>query len=884
MQDAPPQPVRLVDYQPSAYLIDTVDLHFSLTEGTCTVRSELMMRRNPQVPPAPLVLDGQELELVEIALGGTRLEKDAYRVDASHLTLFENESPAAQEPFCLTIVTQIEPHKNTALEGLYRSGDLFCTQCEAEGFRKITYYLDRPDVMAKFTTTIEAERARCPVLLSNGNPIEHGENDEGRHWVTWEDPFPKPAYLFALVAGNLSSHDDRFTTRSGREVDLKIYVEPHNIDKCAHAMDSLKRSMTWDEDVYGLEYDLDIFMIVAVDTFNMGAMENKGLNVFNSKYVLADPATATDTDYRNIEAIIAHEYFHNWTGNRVTCRDWFQLSLKEGLTVFRDQQFSADMGSAGLTRIGDARVLRTAQFREDAGPTAHPVRPHSYFEINNFYTVTVYNKGAEVVRMIHRLLGPVRFRAGIDLYFERHDGQAVTTDDFVAAMEGASGIDLSQFRRWYEQAGTPTVTVETEYAPEEQRFTLHLSQATEPSADGSPKEPFHIPISVGLLQRDGTPIALPGADRDTGTVTLELTTSEASFEFQGIPTAPVASVLREFSAPVKLSYQRDETELAFLQSADSDPFNRWDAGQTYATALMLRNVERHQSGLPFEPDPAFSEALRAILSSEKLDRALAAEMLILPSESYLAESMDIIDPDALHAVRQHLRRVLATELRDELFSTYRACKGNAPYRFETGAVADRSLKNAALGLLMELDDEEVHSECEAQFGEADNMTDRIAALSMLAERGGQTRADVLARFEQEWEDDPLVLDKWFTLQAMSSRPETLGEVQKLLAHPKFEYTNPNRVRALIGAFCHGNQVRFHDRTGEGYRFLSNQLVVLDRLNPQVAARLAGAFLPWRKFDVVRAREMEVVMRDLLEKPGLSNDCLEILSKALSASP
>ena len=882
MQDVSPQPVRLADYQPSSYLIDTVDLHFLLTETTCTVRSELAMRRNPAAPQAPLVLDGQGLELTAVALDGVDLAPGAYQVDANHLTLFAQEPEAAPDSFRLKIVTRIEPHKNTALEGLYRSGDMFCTQCEAEGFRKITYYLDRPDVMAKFTTTVDAERRRYPVLLSNGNPIASGER-EGRHWVTWEDPFPKPAYLFALVAGDLLSHNDSFTTRSGREVELKIFVEPHNIEKCGHAMDSLKRSMKWDEDVYGLEYDLDIFMIVAVDTFNMGAMENKGLNIFNSKYVLADPSTATDTDYRNIEAIIAHEYFHNWTGNRVTCRDWFQLSLKEGLTVFRDQQFSADMGSAGLTRIGDARVLRTAQFKEDAGPTAHPVRPNSYLEINNFYTVTVYNKGAEVVRMIHRLLGPTRFRAGIDCYFERHDGQAVTTDDFVAAMEAASGIDLSQFRRWYQQAGTPTVTVETEYAPDAERFTLHLKQATDPSADGSPKEPFHIPISVGLLQRDGTPVPLPGAEPETGTVTLELCSAEASFDFEGISAPPIASVLREFSAPVKLDFKRDETELAFLQGADPDPFNRWDAGQTYAAALMLRNVARYQDGLPFETEPGFSGALRAALTAPKLDRALAAEMLVLPSESYLAEAMEVVDPDALHAVRQSLRRELANDLHDELITLFHACKSNAPYRFETSAVADRSLKNAALGLLMELDDPDVHRECEAQFADADNMTDRIAALGMLAERGGTARENALRQFEQQWQNDPLVLDKWFTIQAISSRPDTLENVRDLLAHAKFDLTNPNRVRALVGAFSHGNPVRFHTRTGEGYRFLAEQIIRLDPLNPQVAARFVSAFLPWRKFDAARVREMEVVMRDLLERPGLSNDSLEILSKALSAS-
>lgn len=881
MQDVVQQPTRLSDYRPSTFLIDSVNLHFHLTETVCTVKSQLRMRHDPNESLEPLVLHGTELVLLDIALDGDAVPPDKLHLTEEQLTLFPDNPEALPAVFQLEITTQIEPHKNTALEGLYRSGKIFCTQCEAEGFRKITYYLDRPDVMAKFTTTIDASRADYPVLLSNGNCIAEGKNGPHRHWVKWEDPFPKPAYLFALVAGDLKSHDDHFKTSSGRDVALKIFVEPHNIDKCKHAMNSLKRAMRWDEEVYGLEYDLNIFMIVAVDAFNMGAMENKGLNIFNSKYVLADAATATDTDYENIEAIIAHEYFHNWTGNRVTCRDWFQLSLKEGLTVFRDQQFSADMGSASVTRIRDARVLRTAQFKEDAGPTAHPVRPSSYSEINNFYTVTVYNKGAEVVRMIHRLLGPGAFRAGIDCYFERHDGQAVTTDDFVAAMEAASGIDLVQFRRWYEQAGTPTLSVKADFSEEESRLTLHLSQSTEPSADGSPKRPFHIPVAVGLVSQEGIPIDLPGGDPETKSVILELKTRQASFEFQNIRSRPVVSVLRGFSAPVKLNFERSTEELVFLQGADPDPFSRWDASQTYATALMRGNVKRVNEGAPLETDPAFSDALRTMLLTDGLDRSLAAEILTLPSESFIAESLDPVDPDIIHEVRQHLRHTLASDLYDVLFASFQQCKSDAPYRFETSYTADRSFKNATLGLLMELDDSQVLAECNSQFSNANNMTDRIAALTMLAERNGPERESALASFERQWRNDPLALDKWFTVQAMSSRSETLRDIQQLLTHPKFEFTNPNRVRALIGAFSHGNQVRFHVKDGAGYRFLGEQIAVLDPINPQAAARLTAAFLPWRKFDSSRAQQMEFVMRHLLEQPDLSKDCVEILTKALN---
>lgn len=879
MQDPLPKITHLSAYRAPLFTIDTMVLRFELADHSCVVDCRLSIQRSKQGHldhHEPLILDGQELELLSLAIDGRELEAAQYHIGVEHLTVYN--VPAQ---FTLDVRTRIEPHNNTSLEGLYRSGEMYCTQCEAEGFRKITYHLDRPDVMARYSTTIVADARRYPVLLSNGNCTGRGLAEDGRHWATWEDPFPKPSYLFALVAGNLVCAEDSYATRSGRTVSLQIFVEPHNVGKSAHAMASLKRAMRWDEEVYGLEYDLDIFMIVAVDSFNMGAMENKGLNVFNSKYVLADAETATDSDFKNIESIIAHEYFHNWTGNRVTCRDWFQLSLKEGLTVFRDQEFSADVGSPALTRISDVRVLRTAQFKEDAGPTAHPVRPSSYLEINNFYTVTVYNKGAEVVRMIHTLLGPERFRAGMDRYFERHDGQAVTTDDFVGAMESVSDLDLTQFRRWYTQAGTPVVKVATHYDPGASRYTITLSQHCDETPDGSPKEPFHIPIAVGLITSDGQSIAITDDPKRPHTKTLELTEPQQSYSFDGIPAQPVASVLRAFSAPTRLDFPRADHELAFLLGSDPDSFNRWDAAQEYSERLMLRAIPRWQAGHSLQPDNAYLDAVGAVLSAPDLDRALAAEMLTLPAESYIAERMHTVDPDAIHAVRRWLRRSIAQHLHSELEATYGACKSNAPYAFEVGAVANRMLKNVALGYLMECDSG-AEATCESQFDGADNMTDRIAALGLLSLTDTAARTRSLATFEKLWQHDPLVLDKWFTLQATSPLSGAIRHVKALMNHRGYDGTNPNRVRSLIGAFCQGNQVRFHAASGEGYEFLGDQLITLDRLNPQIAARLAGGFLRWRKFDRARQTLMETQIQRVLASPGLSKDCLEILSKTLKA--
>ncbi|NIR31609.1 MAG: aminopeptidase N [Gammaproteobacteria bacterium] len=877
-----PQPIHLKDYTPPDYLIDEVALHFDLGEEFTRVHSRLSVRRNPErgKDAPPLVLDGQDLVLEGIALDGESLATDRYTVDDERLTV--REVPAR---FSLDVQTRIEPQNNTSLEGLYKSSGVFCTQCEAEGFRRITYFIDRPDVMARYTTTIVADRDRYPVLLSNGNPIEQGQAEGNRHWVKWEDPFRKPSYLFALVAGDLACVHDTFVTHSGREIRLRIFVQKHNADKCEHAMQALKKAMQWDEQVFGLECDLDVYMIVAVDDFNMGAMENKGLNVFNSKYVLARPDTATDTDYVNIESVIAHEYFHNWTGNRVTCRDWFQLSLKEGLTVFREQEFSADTFSRGLRRIQEVRLLRTHQFPEDAGPMAHPVRPASYIEISNFYTPTVYNKGAEVIRMIHTLLGGEGFRKGMDLYFQRHDGQAVTTDDFVQAMHDASGVDLTQFRLWYEQAGTPELTVRGRYDAREKTYTLAVKQYCPPTPGQPRKKPFHVPLAMGLVDPDGgdVPLRLDGEPSSAARQTrvLSLRDESAEFRFVDVPRPPVPSLLRDFSAPVKLRVERPETELAFLLAHDSDPFNRWDAGQTYATGLMLRLIAEHQAGRPLAPDANFTRAVGRTLTGGETDRALVAEALTLPTETWLAEQMKVVDVEAIHHVRRFVRRNLARDLREEWLRAYTECPSLGPYRFGPEEAGRRSLKNLALAHLAELEEPEMTTRCVDQFRSADNMTDSMAALAVLAQHECPEREEALAAFHEHWKDDALVLDKWFTIQATSRLPDTLQRVRALMEHPAFHLKNPNKVRALIGAFCHANPVRFHDASGEGYRFLAERVLELDPLNPQIAARLLGALNRWRRYDEHRQGLMKAELERILAAPGLSRDTYEIASKALS---
>ncbi len=873
------QTVCLKDYRPPEFRIETAELYFDLHETGTTVRSRLFIERDARTPPShPLVLNGEGLELVSVALDGRTLTPGEYRVDEEGLTV-----PGVPARFALEIENRVHPADNTALEGLYVSGGNFCTQCEAEGFRRITYFLDRPDVMARYTTTLVADRARCPVLLSNGNPAAHGELADGRHWVRWEDPFPKPSYLFALVGGDLAWIEDEFTTRSGRKVRLRLYVQRHNLDKCAHAMECLKRAMRWDEEAYGREYDLDLFMIVAVDDFNMGAMENKGLNIFNSACVLASPETATDDDFQAILGVVGHEYFHNWSGNRVTCRDWFQLSLKEGFTVFRDQEFSAEMASRGVERIRDVNALRNAQFREDAGPMAHPVRPESYQEISNFYTATVYLKGAEVVRMLRNLLGAEGFRRGADLYFERHDGRAVTTDDFVCAMEDAAGADLAQFRLWYSQAGSPELHVERRYDPGAGTCTLTVRQDCPPTPGQPEKAPFHIPLAVGLLTRDGRelPLCLAGeAHPVAGTRVLELRREVETFVFTGITEEPVVSLLRGFSAPVKVHMERDDEELAFLMAHDTDPFSRWDAGQELAVKVLLRLMEAQRSGADLVADPVLVEAFRRSLLDAEADRAFLARLLTLPSEDYVAESLDRIDPAAVHEAHRFLRRALAKALHEPLLETYRSLGESGPYRIDPESVGRRSLRNLCLGYLMQGDDPQAVPLCLDQFHSGTNMTDVLAALSALARSERPEREPALEEFYERWKDDPLVVDKWFAIQASAPLPDALERVRTLTRHPAFNPRNPNKVRALLGAFCQGNPARFHARDGAGYAFLGDWILELDPINPQVAARLVRVLSRWRRYEPRLGELMRAQLERVLAAPDLSRDTYEIASKSL----
>ncbi len=875
-----PEPIRLEDYRPPDWLVDRVELDFALGEAATEVTARLAVRRNPDAEAGmrPLVLDGQELELLGLEVDGLPLGANRYARDDDHLTLHDL-------PDACSVLTRvrIEPERNTALEGLYVSNGVFCTQCEPEGFRKITYFPDRPDVMARYRVRIAADRERYPVLLANGNPIEAGALAAGRHFVLWEDPFPKPAYLFALVAGRLAKLEDRFTTRSGREVTLQIYTEPAEIDKCAHAMASLKKAMRWDEDRFQLEYDLDQFMIVAVSDFNFGAMENKGLNIFNTKYVLAKPASATDADYLGIESVVAHEYFHNWTGDRVTCRDWFQLSLKEGLTVFRDQEFTSDLHSRAVKRIADVRRLRASQFLEDAGPLAHPVRPESYVEINNFYTTTVYEKGAEVIRMLHTLIGEAAFQEGMRRYFERHDGQAVTCEDFVAAMADASGKDLGQFRRWYSQAGTPRLAVKGAYDPEARSYTLTVRQATAPTPGQPEKQPLVIPLAIGLLDHGGRelPVQLAGEPAAVGTSrVLELKEAEQSFTFQQVPEAPALSLLRGFSAPVVLESDADDASLRFLMAHDPDPFVRWESGQAYGLQLMLDLVARRRRGQALALDDGLAQAFRATLRDGRLDHAFRAQALSLPSETHVGQQMAEIDVEGVHAVREFLRQALGRSLHGDWLETYHALQSREPYRFEAGEVGRRALRNLALGYLMAAEGEAGRSLCLAQFQNADNMTDTIAALDLLAESDLAERPQALADFYARWRDDALVIDKWFALQAVAQRPDAVEVVAGLLGHEAFTLKNPNRVRALIGAFAAGNPTGFHRADGSGYALIADHVLELDPRNPQVAARLAKAFDRWRRYDPKRQARMQTQLERILAAPKLSRDVYEIASKSL----
>ena len=881
------------DYAPPSFWVETIDIGFDLDPEATRVVARTVLRRNADSASRELVLHGEDLTLVALRMNGRALGKRQYRLLPGQLII---DNPP--DEVTLEIETRIHPNRNTSLMGLYVSNGNFFTQCEAEGFRKITYFPDRPDVMAKYRVMLRADKARYPVLLSNGNLIEQGDLGDGRHYALWEDPFRKPSYLFALVAGQLVCEEQTLRVRSGREVLLQVWVEEGNLDKTSHAMESLVRSIRWDEERFGLELDLDRFMIVAVGDFNMGAMENKGLNIFNTKYVLANPRIATDADYSNIESVVAHEYFHNWTGNRVTCRDWFQLSLKEGLTVFRDQEFSADMmgsdSGRAVKRIEDVRVLRAAQFPEDAGPMAHPVRPDAYVEINNFYTLTIYEKGAEVVRMLQTLLGREGFRRGMDLYFSRHDGQAVTCDDFRRAMGDANQRDLSQFERWYSQAGTPRVSVTSHYDAAAQTYTLTLTQHCPLTPGQDQKLAMHIPVAVGLLDAQGRDLPLQRATASgpeeievhtaRTTDVLELTDFTQQFTFTGIEQPPVPSLLRNFSAPVVLDYDYSDDELAFLLAHDSDPFNRWEAGQRLATRRLLALADTLISDdLRYHltaQDQLLADALRKLLCDTSLDPAFRDLVLSLPSEGMLAEQVSIIDPQAIHRARRALRRQLARALRNDLFDVYQANQTPGAYSPDPVHAGRRALRNNALGYLAELDDAQSHALMQAQLDHAANMTDRIAALTAIVHHQAPGTDEALRNFYEDFEEEALVIDKWFSLQAASPAID-VKQVRQLMRHPAFTLKNPNRARSLLFAFCNSNPARFHAADGSGHALWAEQVIALDAINPQVAARLARTLDRWRKYTPGLQQSMHEALLTVSATKKLSNDVAEVIGKALT---
>mgnify|MGYP001041923899 CR=1 FL=1 len=866
-----PQAKYRHDYRAPDYLISDIDLTFDL-DATKTVVTAVSQVSRQGASEVPLKLDGEELTLVSLHVNDQPWNE--YQQEERHLVI-----SGLPEQFTLRIVNEISPSANTALEGLYQSGDALCTQCEAEGFRHITWYLDRPDVLARFTTKLIADKTKYPFLLSNGNRIDQGELENGRHWVQWQDPFPKPCYLFALVAGDFDVLRDTFTTRSGREVALELFVDHGNLDRAPWAMTSLKNSMKWDETRFALEYDLDIYMIVAVDFFNMGAMENKGLNVFNSKYVLARTDTATDKDYLDIERVIGHEYFHNWTGNRVTCRDWFQLSLKEGLTVFRDQEFSSDLGSRAVNRINNVRTMRGLQFAEDASPMAHPIRPDQVIEMNNFYTLTVYEKGAEVIRMLHTLLGEENFQKGMQLYFERHDGSAATCDDFVQAMEDASNVDLSHFRRWYSQSGTPVVTVRDDFDAENSQYTLTISQQTPPTAEQPEKAPLHIPFDIELYDSEGQVIALQKGGHPVHHV-LNVTEAEQSFIFDNITTPPIPSLLREFSAPVKLEYKWSDQQLTFLMRHARNDFSRWDAAQSLLAIWIKLNVARYQQGQPLSLPIHVADAFRGILLDEHIDPALAAEILTLPSATEIAELFEIIDPIAIVAVREALTRTLATELADEFLAVYNANKLDA-YRVDHADIGKRTLRNACLRYLAFGDEALAVKLVSQQYHHADNMTDALAALSAAVAAQLPCRDALMQEYDDKWHQDGLVMDKWFVLQSTSPAENVLETVRGLLNHRSFTLSNPNRIRSLIGAFASSNPAAFHAEDGSGYAFMVEMLTELNSRNPQVASRLIEPLIRLKRYDEKRQALMRSALEQLKGLPNLSGDLYEKIVKALA---
>jgi aminopeptidase N len=860
--EAPPAPthnvIRREDYCPPDWLVPELRLDFDLGTATTMVRATLSVERNGE-HGRPLKLDGDELELISVRVDG---QSGEFRMDGPALIV-----DLAGDRATVETEVAIHPEANTKLMGLYASGGMLCTQCEAEGFRRITFFPDRPDVLSKYRVRMEGDATAFPILLSNGNRVAHGEAENGRHWAEWEDPFPKPCYLFALVAGDLKANRDSFTTMSGRKVDLFIWVREADLPRTQHAMDSLKLAMAWDEKVYGREYDLDLFNIVAVSDFNMGAMENKSLNIFNSAYVLADQETATDADFDNIARVVAHEYFHNWSGDRVTCRDWFQLSLKEGFTVFRDQSFSADVGSPAVKRIEDVRVLRAVQFPEDQGPLAHAVRPNSYIEISNFYTATVYNKGAELIRMFHTVLGAEKFRKGTDLYFERHDGEAATCDDFVKALEDGSGEDLSAFKIWYSQAGTPKVFARLDHDAAARRATLYLEQHENPTPGQPAKQPMPIPLKTALIGEESGAEICPER-------LIIFDQAQQSVTFDNVTETPLLSINRQFSAPVVLSADRKAGELERLAQTDTDSFARYEAIQE----LMMGALTAGARGEAVDAEPVIT-AVAATLKSNALDPAFKAEAVLVPSETLIAERMDMVDPDAIHASREELRRQIGTTLSDDLLAAHRS-DGVSGDDLSPHAKGVRRLRTVALGLLAGSDEAQAAGLAKAQFDRADNMTDRQGALGVLVSTHAPERQAALDAFYARFKDDPLVLDKWFALQAAAQRADTVDQVLKLAQHPDFTMTNPNRLRSLAGTFG-GNHWAFHAADGRGYQFLADTIIAADRINPQIAARMVPSFGRWRRFEPKRSAMMKAALERIVANPGLSKDVFEQASKSLA---
>lgn len=870
--------IYLKDYKSPAFTVESVNLDFNLNEDNCQVRTKSWIKKS--LPEAGLRLNGEDFKLVSVKINGQALESNQYKVTNDELIV-----PEVPNEFTLEVETQLQPQNNTSLEGLYKSNGIFCTQCEAQGFRKITYFFDRPDVMTSYSVTIEADKAKYPVLLSNGDRVKTNDLGNGRHKAFWRDPHKKPCYLFALVAGDMGVIRDTFTTQTGRKVNLEVYAAHGKQERCKHAMASLKKSMKWDEEAFGLEYDLNDYMIVAIDDFNAGAMENKGLNIFNSRLVLADSTSATDHDFHSIESVVAHEYFHNWTGNRVTLRDWFQLSLKEGLTVFRDQEFSADMTDRGVQRIEDVDSLRTGQFAEDAGPNAHPVRPESCMAVDNFFTMTIYEKGAEVIRMMQTIVGRKGFRNGMAQYFSRHDGQAVTTDDFAAAISEPNGKDFTQFKRWYHQAGTPFVHVQEKYDSSQNEYHLTLEQHCSPTPNQEHKEPFHIPLLMGLLNEQGQELRLDCDKIQTnsdGKNLIELKEQKEHFIFKGLKERPVLSILREFSAPINLKWEASEDDLYFLMKNDTDSFNRREMTQKLAIGVLHQLINSARRNEPLTVDSRFITAITAVIRDQNMDPAFKAKMLQLPSYAILAQEEPVLDAEAFHHARTTLRAMIARDNRQELLDIYQKFHGLNPHSHDTKDFGHRTLKNQALGYLSDLHDPEINELINAQYWKAQNMTDRMKAMTILADTETPYREKVLHHFYEDWKTDSVVINKWFTAQATASRKQVLDDVKTLTNHPAFNISNPNNVYSLLRAFG-SNIVRFHDPKVDSYEFYADKIIEIDGKNPQVAARLCAAFNFVNKLEPQMKEKAMHQIKRMVTVQSLSKNSRELLQSALSDS-